>query len=160
MARSSRAPKAVIKVTKAINKKGRLKGHNKKEKKALRGACPHHKINKHGKIRPTIFSNDGEYCICTMCGQRFPAKFYSKQDMKDIVDQMKEFNNQNKYTAVAINAGDNMVDFFCNIGVSLESYVKNAMKAKNVAEKQGNVKDKKKNKNRNGSSMYGSWGQK
>lgn len=154
--------KSVLKVTKSIDKKGRLKGSNKKETKVLKGLCPHHRINKNGKVKPTIFSNDGEYCICTMCGAKFPAKFFTNDEIKTLVNDMKEMNNQNKYTAVATNSGDNMVDFFSQFGVMLQSYKKNTKKLRNVAEKQGNVRNKKKNKNGggNGSSMYGSWGQK
>ena len=153
--------KSVMKVTKSINKKGVLKGHNKKETKTLRGICPHHRVNKHGKVKPTIFSNDGEYCICTMCKAKFPAKFFNNAEMSDIISTMKEFNNHNKFTSVATNSGDQMIDYFGQFGVMLESYKKNAKKVRNVAEKQGNVKNKKKNRNNggSGSSQYGSWGQ-
>ena len=153
--------KSVMKVTKSINKKGKLKGHNKKETKMLKGICPHHRINKHGKVKPTIFSNDGEYCICTMCGAKFPAKFFTNDEIKTLVNDMEEMNNQNKFTSVATNSGDQMVDYFGQFGVMLKVYKKNAKKLRNVAEKQGNVRNKKKNKNGgSGSSMYGSWGQK
>ena len=74
---------------------------------------------------------------------------------------MKEMNNHNKFTSVATNSGDQMIDYFGQFGVMLESYKKNTKKVRNVAEKQGNVKNKKKNRNgSNGSSQYGSWGQK
>ena len=159
----ARANKMVMKVTKSLNKKGKLKGSNKKETKTLIGICPHHKFNKKGKVKPTIFSNDGEYCICTLCSKKFPAKFYSNQEIGDIVGEMEMLNNQNKYTSVAINAGDATTEYFCNVGAILTSYKKNSKKVRNVAEKQGNVKKKKKNSNGgngNGSSMYGSWGRK
>ena len=151
--------KSVMKVTKSINKKGKLKGHNKKETKMLKGICPHHRINKHGKVKPTIFSNDGEYCICTMCGAKFPAKFFTNDEIKTLVNDMEEMNNQNKFTSVATNSGDQMVDFFGQFGVMLQNYKKNTKKLRNVAEKQGNVRNKK-NRNAENSSMYGSWGQK
>ena len=160
----ARNPKSVIEVTKACTKKGKLKGDSKKKTKTLIGICPHHKLNKKGKIKPTIFSNDGEYCICSMCGEKFPGSFYNNDQLSQIIGDMKELNNQNKYTSVAINAGDQTVDFFAQMGVMLNSYKKNSKKVRNVAERQGSVK-KKKNKNRgggngSGSSMYGSWGQK
>ena len=159
----ARAPKMVMKVTKSLNKKGKLKGNTKKETKTLIGVCTHHKLNKKGRVKPTIFSNDGEYCICTMCGKKLPAKFYTNQEIGDIVGEMEMLNNQNKYTSVAINAGDKTVDYFCQMGSMLTSYKKNSKKVRNVAEKQNNVKTKKKGKGNNGgngSSMYGSWGQK
>ena len=68
-------------------------------------------------------------------------------------------NNQAKFMAVATNSGEHMISYFANMGTMLEFYGKNAKKLRNVAEKQGSVKNKKK-KNRNaGSNMYGSWGQ-
>lgn len=149
--------KSVEMVSKCVNKKGRLKGKNKKETKVLIGSCPHHRYNKHGKIKPTIFSNDGEYCICTMCGAKFPASFYSNGEIGSIVGAMRQMNDQNKFTAVATNAGNEMNDYFSQFGVMLQYYKKNTKKLRNVAEKQGRVKDKKK-RNNNGSSMYGSWG--
>lgn len=153
--------KSVMKVTKSINKKGKLKGHNKKETKMLKGICPHHRINKHGKVKPTIFSNDGEYCICTMCGAKFPAKFFTNDEIKTLINDMEEMNNQNKFTSVATNSGDQMVDYFGQFGVMLKVYKKNAKKLRNVAEKEGKIRNKKKNKNGgSGSSSYGSWGQK
>lgn len=149
--------KSVVKVTKCLNKKGKLKGSNKKETKLLKGVCPHHKINKKGKVVPQIFNN-GDYCICTMCQYKFPASFYTNDEIKDTVSDMKEMNNQAKFMSVATNSGDNMIDYFGQFGAMLESYTKNAKKLRNVAEKQGTVKSKKKKRN-NGSNMYGSWGQ-
>ena len=59
--------------------------------------------------------------------------------------------------AVATNAGNEMNDYFAQMGVMLQYYKKNSKKVRNVAEKQGRVKEKKK-KQSSGSSMYGSWG--
>lgn len=153
----ARRIKSVEQISKSVSKKGRLKGKNKKETKALIGMCPHHKYNKHGKIKPTIFSNDNEYCICSMCGKKFPASFYKNEELGEIVGAMSQLNNQNKYTAVATNAGTEMNDYFAQMGVMLMHYKKNSKKVRNVAEKQGRVKEKKK-RTSNGSSMYGSWG--
>lgn len=150
------ANKNVVKVTKSMNKKGRLKGSDKKETKVLKGLCPHHKINKHGKIKPTTFVTDG-YSICKMCGAKFPARFYNNDDLDNIIDDMKELNNQNKFASVAINGGDKMIDYFCQMGAMLTTYKKNSKKVREVARKQGEIK-KKKTKSHGGSSMYGSWG--
>ena len=46
--------KALLQVTKSINKKGKLKGRNKKETKMLKGMCTHHKINKNGKVKMRV----------------------------------------------------------------------------------------------------------
>ena len=153
----ARRTKSVEQISKNVSKKGRIKGKNKKETKALIGMCPHHKYNKNGKLKPTIFSNDGEYCIGAMCGAKFPASFYKNEEIGEIVAEMKQINNQNKFTAVATNAGNEMNDYFAQMGVMLQYYKKNSKKVRNVAEKQGRVKEKKK-KQSSGSSMYGSWG--
>ena len=112
-------PKVILKVSKYVDKKGRLKANSKKETKALRGLCPHHRLNKHGNMKSTIFNNDGEYCICTMCKAKFPADFYKDDEIDTLVKGMKELNNQNKFTAVATNSGENMIDYFCGFGSML-----------------------------------------
>ena len=145
------------KVSKSITKNGKIKGRNKKETKTLKALCTHHRRNKHGKLKAMIFSPDGENCVCPACKGKFPASFYSNDDIKDTITPIEELNQQNKYTAVAINAGNETINFFCQFEVMLKHYPKMAKKVRNVAEKQGQVKDKK-NKNRGkGSSMYGSW---
>ena len=153
-----KAAKNVVKVTKSTNKKGNLKGKNKKETKMLKAICPHHRINKKGKVVPTIFNN-GDYCICTLCGAKFRANFYSKEEVKEAVGAMKEMNNQAKFMSVATNAGENMCDYFGSFGAMIGTFSKNMKKITKVAQKQGAVKEKKK-KHDQGSSMYGSWGQK
>ena len=51
------------------------------------------------------------------------------------------------------NNVDQMVEYFRQFGKMLQNYDRNIEDLRNVAEKQGNVRNKKKN-----SSMYGSWG--
>lgn len=153
----ARKSKSVMQVTKHLTKKGRLKGKNKKETKALKGLCPHHKFTKRGKIKPTIFNADGHYCTCYMCGQEFRAGFYDDDEIKELVDGMKELNNQNKFTSVATNSGESMIDYFAQVGVALEQYVKNAKRVRNVASSASKAK-RKKRRTRSGSSQYGSWG--
>lgn len=157
----ARKAKNLIKVNNSLNKKGRLKGKNKRETKILRGICPHHRINKKGNIKPATFIHDDK-CNCLMCKSRFRYEPYTNEEIHDIVDPLIELNNFNKFAAIATNAGDSMNDFFANVGAELEFYVKNSKKVRNLAQKQDAVKGKrnKKNKNRyNGSSSYGSWGQ-
>lgn len=149
----------VLQTTRAITKKGKLKGKNKKETKVLRAACPHHKFNKHGKLKNTIWNNDGEYCVCTLCNKKFPASFFSDDNIDNVVEGMEELNNQNKFTAVATNAGDDAVKFYAETGVILSKYKKMSKKTKSLAEKQSRVKNKKKKNRYTGSSMYGSWEQ-
>lgn len=148
--------KALLQVTKSINKKGKLKGRNKKETKMLKGMCTHHKLNKNGKVRPKIFSNDNESMICELCGARFPGDFYADSEIKQIVNDMDTLNQQNKYMAVAAGTGDATIDYFAQMGAQLKSYIKNSKKLRNVAQKQSKVKKQK--KKASGSAAYGSWG--
>ena len=156
-----RAYKEVVMVSKNINSKGKLKGKNKKETKTLIGMCPHHRVTKKGKIRAQIFTTNsglnGETTIyCKRCAAAFRAAFFQNDEIKDIVESMKELNNQNKFSAVATNAGQKTVSYFSNMGIMLESYPKLSKKLRNVAEKKGNMKKKKRN-NEYGSAKYGTW---
>lgn len=153
----ARSFKVVQKITKSVTKHGKIKGHNKKETKLLKGICPHHRVNKKGKQVPTIYNN-GDYCICTMCGEKFPADFYQKDEYKNILRDVREMNNQAKFMAVATNSGEKTVSYFCQFGGMLSSYSKMFKRVTHVAAKQGSVKSKKK-KHNNGSNQYGSWGQ-
>lgn len=147
----------IVKISKSRDKKGKLRGKNKKETKALKGSCVHHFLNKHGKVKKSIIPGHDNNLLCPMCKAEFPAEFYTNDRISEIVDEMIMLNNQNKYMSVAINSGNDMVEYFAQMGAMLAFYKKNAKKVRNVAEKQGTVKTKKNHK-RNGSSVYGSWG--
>lgn len=142
--------------TENLNKNGNYKGHNKKEKRTLIGACPHHKYTKKGKLKPMIFNNGDGTCICLACGARFPASFYEKSDLKETVNEMMTVNNQAKYMAVAIGADQKTVEYFCQMGVGLKNYYKSHMKVQKVAQNQNSIKKKKKKRSM-GSAQYGSW---
>ena len=157
----ARIPKIVKRISTATTKKGVIKGKNKKETKALIGGCVHHRLTKHGKLKSSIIIPDGEECHCTLCEGTFPARFYTNQEIREIVEAFIELNNQNKFTAVATNAGEEVVDYYVQAGMIASSYYKNSKKLRNVGEKQDNVKKKKNRHNDNsGSSAYGSWSQK
>lgn len=149
--------KQVELVTKAISKHGKLKAENKKKKKMLKKICPHHKYNRHGKVKPTIFPDGDGACICTMCGATFPAKFFSNNEIKEIVGEMKSVNEQAKYLSVAVGAGQNTVDYHTDLAVKLGTFAKSYKKLRGVASKKDTIK-KKKNKRSQGSAQYGSWG--
>lgn len=150
--------KAVEMVSKAVTKKGVLKGKNKKETKTLVNVCPHHRYNKRGKIKPTIFNNNDGTCVCTMCGEKFPAKFYNNEKLGQVVGDMKTLNNQAKFMAVACGAGPQTIDYFSQIGAMVGNYKKSYKKIRVVADKQGKIKEKKKKNHSVGSNQYGSWG--
>lgn len=145
-------------VTKYRNKKGDLKGKNKKETKMLKGICPHNCYSKKGKKKPTIFNNNDGTCICTMCGEKFPAKFYDNQELGNIVGDMKTLNNQAKYIATASDAGNDTVKFFSEVGVNLVNYKKYYKRVRKYVSTHDRIKNKKKKKQTAGSSQYGSWG--
>lgn len=153
--------KELVLVSKNLNGKGKLKGKNKKETKALRGICPHHKVTKKGKIRAQFFvggtNAEGQQMLyCKMCGQSFRAPFFDNDEINEIVDRMRELNNQNKFTSVATNAGQKTVSYFATMGSMLQTYPKLAKKLRNVAEKSGKMK-KRKREQEYGSAKYGSW---
>lgn len=153
----TRKIKPVEAVTKAINKKGEIKGKNKKETKMLKAICPHHKYNKHGKLKPTIYNDSKGSCYCRLCGQKFPSKLLELSEVKDMVEGLEELNSQAKFTSVAIGAGASTVEYYAQLGAALSTYKKSYGKLKEVAERQNKVKTKKNKKNSGGSNQYGSW---
>lgn len=149
--------KPVQLVTEATNKKGKLKGKSKSQTKYLKGICPHHVITKKGKLKPRVFNNGNGECICTLCGARFPAKFYDNDSLHNVVGEMTVLNDQCKFLATSVHAGAGTVDYYSEMGAQLVNYGKNYKKLRSVADKQNNVRKKKK-RNNYGSSQYGSWG--
>lgn len=156
MAKQRRYSKALTLISKSVNEKGRIKGKNKKDKKIKKATCPHHRINKKGRVKPTIYV-DGKECICEMCKKRFPAKFYSDDKMDEVVDEFERLNEQQKYLATAVNQNSDVCDYFSEVSVHLIGYKKNAKKIRNLAKKQSDIKKKKKDSRYSGSRAYGDW---
>ena len=140
------------------NKHGKIKGKNKKQTRTLVGACPHHTLNKNGKIKP-ILSNDGKQtCTCRACGASFKGHPYSGEDVKRMAKGTKELVNQLKYLSVAVNAGNETVRFACELGSMLEHLPSVYKNVKQIAEKAEAVKNKKKKKKSNSNfSNVGGW---
>lgn len=155
--------KLVTKITAMLNKKGKIKGKDKKETKTAKASCPHWKLNKKGKQVPNI-DVIGDYAICRGCGAKIPLQFYDNDHVKEIIGNMTELNNQAKFLSVATNSGEEMLGMFSKAGVLLALYKKQYKKIRKIAEKQSNITGKKgkKNKNKNGggtsSDAFGSWG--
>ena len=127
----------------------------KKTNKAAdsKGKCLHHRINKYGRCRPTIFNND-EYSICTVCGERFRVKYFNSDDIKTIINNMG-LNIQNETT----NNDDLIIDYFSKSTEMLQNYETKTEEFKNRIDRCMCLRNKIKNKNNtNSSSMYGSWG--
>lgn len=152
----------IQKVTDSLNKRGQIKGNTKKETRALKGLCVHHKLNKKGKVKPDISNHGNGECSCNMCEHTFSAKIPSHDKVVETIDEMIRLNNQAKFMAVAVDSGDETIKYFAAMGVQLMNYRKTYEKLKNVAERQENIKKgKNKGKGRNdfngGSTNYGSW---
>lgn len=147
-------------VTSAIKKKGngslKLKC-GKKEKKILKAGCPHHYLGKKGKPKAAL-ERCGDVTRCKICGERIHIKFYTDEDVKNAIQEVKDINNQAKYIAVASGYGSSASDYFGELGVNLQKYPKTYRKLRDSIKKRSKIKkNKNQNKNRSGSSQFGSW---
>lgn len=134
----------------------KLKTKNKKEKKILKAGCPHHYISKKGKPKMAL-KRYGDIAKCKICGAEFKTKFYSDEQINDIVGNFKEVNNQAKFISVSMGFGGEATDYFGDVGVTLSKYSKTYAKMRNASMKSKNI-EKKKNKDKdNGFHKYGSW---
>lgn len=149
---------SVVATLTANQKKGKLKGKNKKETKILKGACVHHIIGKNGKIKP-MYHNDGNgRCICRMCGGSFPAKMFNEDKLDKVIGNMEDLNNQSKMVVQAIGADKSTIRFFSELGSMLKLYPKTYSNIRRIAEKQDSMKRKKKGNHNGGSNTtLGAW---
>lgn len=147
-------------VTNSLNKHGEIRGDNKKETKNLKAMCPHHKITKKGKIKPTVYNDGNGTCTCEMCGHKFPTHLFDKDEIGKIVGKMTQTLDQARYMAEAADLGKETKAYLAQTSVSVSHFPKTYGKIKHVVEKSENTK-KKKNRNRNGgrggSESYGGW---
>ena len=156
-------PSASIKeCTKHLNKKGVLKGKNKKMTKHLKNICCHHRLTKKNNIIETYVmkeSKDGvPYCVCTQCGAKFLAGFYEPQESKQIIGETKKLIENCKFLAVAVNSNPAVVDRLGAINDSMDYLTKTSKKLTNVAKARENCKKQNKKKNRTDYNVYGNWG--
>ena len=152
--------KVVYQTTKVLNKKGEIKGKSKKETKALKGKCCHHKYNKKMKLKPTIFRTGDGYAVCEACGARFPIKVFEDDELNARIKSFEEMNNQAKYISVAAGAGNEMADYFSNVGVAIKPFKKAYKKIRTLAQKKQSINKKHKKGNKHfggGSAQYGTW---
>lgn len=154
--------KAVVAVSKALNKKGKIKGKNKKETKYLERACTHHYINKKGKEKPAYFNNSNGECICELCGRSFQTKIDTKEDVRNKLEAARSLADQAAAVAVAGHLGEKAVDKFVNLKVLLAEFPKDYSRTMKAISKADNIKKKKKKNNNGGggSSQYGGWSNK
>ena len=152
--------KAVSAVSKSLNKKGKIKGKNKKETKYLKRACTHHYYNRKGKLKAAFFNNSNGECICELCGRSFPTKPETKDEVRGRLESVLGLANQAVTAAVAGSLGEKAVDKFVNLKVLLEEFPKDYSRTMKAISKEDNIKKKKKNHNGGGSSQYGGWSRK
>lgn len=143
-------------LTRNLDKKGRLKGKNKKETKMLKGMCLHHKYNKHGDRKPAIVPGGKKFYYCKMCGSTIRLNTYTKEHLTEVVEEMTNINNQAKYLATAVNAGNAAVEYFASCGIALTNYKKYYIRVATIARKQSKIKKRKK-RSEGSSAQYGAW---
>lgn len=154
--------KAVAAISKSLNKKGRIKGKNKKETKYLMRACAHHYINRKGKVKPKIFNDSNGTCVCELCNRTFPTKPQTKAEVKDLISPILGLANQATFAAVSGDLGEKAVEKLVNFKVFIEEFPRDYSRVMKAVSKEDNIKKKKK-KNGNGgggSSQYGGWSRK
>lgn len=153
--------KAVSAVSKSLNKKGKIKGKNKKETKYLKRACTHHYYNRKGKLKAAFFNNSNGECICELCGRSFPTRPETKDEVRNKLEAALGLANQAVTASVAGGLGEKAVDKFVNFKVLLEEFPKDYSRTMKAISKEDNIKKKKKNNNGGGgSSQYGGWSRK
>jgi hypothetical protein len=153
--------KAVSAISKSLNKKGKIKGKNKKETKYLMRACTHHYYNRKGKLKPAYINDSNGSCVCELCQRSFPTKPETKAEVKDKVTPILGLANQVVTAAVAGDLGEKAIDTFVSLKVLLEEFPKHYSRTMKAISKEDNIKKKKKHNNGGGgSSQYGGWSKK
>lgn len=156
---STRKIRPVIEITKATrNHKGRIRGNSKKETKLLRRACPHHRYNKKGKLKPTIINRGDGVCVCEMCGAEFPTQIVKKGEIKDVMENMLGYVDQALFASVSGDLSPKVIEELCGLKVMMHKFPKDYAKIMNVVSKEDNIRRKKKKNRGNYSSQYGGWG--
>lgn len=140
-----------------VSKKGKIKGKNKKETKILKGMCPHYRLGKNGKLKNMIV-RQGDKMVCKLCGEVFPARFFSDEELDKIIGDFKMSLNENKYITMYFNGGAKTTEYLMQLGGMISQYPKISKRLRDVAQKKGKIKNHKdKKKYQGGSSVYGDW---
>lgn len=132
-----------VEISKHLTKNGKLTG-SKKEKKALRSICPHHSLNRKGKVKARIHDEGNKNCQCPICKERFRSGFYSDQEFDAAYAKFKPIASQAKFIATATNAGKGTIEEISSLNLHIDTFGKTYRNLRSVAEKQDKVKNKKK----------------
>lgn len=158
MADKKKATNIVAAVTESLNKHGEIKAKNKKETKNLKAMCPHHKINKKGKIKPTVCNDGNGVCYCTMCGHKFSTHLYTNDESKKIIDKFTGMLDQARFMNEAADLGKETGNYLGRLSVDTSHFGKTYKKIKKAVERTEHVKKKKRDRrNNNGGNSYGGW---
>lgn len=151
-----------VKISKCINKNGRLKGRNKKEEKRLKRMCTHHRLNKKGKIKPNIGNDGNGMCYCEACEKNFRAKAYNNDEVHSVINEFDELLQQSIFMASALDAGDETIEYLAALSLLTGEFSKTYKKIRHAAEKRDSIAKKTKNKTErwSGSSAFGGWSHK
>lgn len=141
--------------TSCLNKRGELKGKNKKETRIIRDTCMHHKIGRKGKLKSRVDVQESQ-AHCTMCGHDFTAEPYSKEDRKKVIGEIREFADHTKFIAAAVGADENTLRHLAEFSVGIDNINKINKQCTKIVKKTDQI-SKKKKKNRETSSQLGSW---
>ena len=141
--------------TSMLNKHGELKGRNKKETKIIRETCMHHKVGKKGKLKSRVEVSNG-IAHCTMCGEDFRAKPYTKDERKQLIADVAEFTNHTKFLAAAVGASEDVQRSLAEFSVGIQNLKHINKKYTKLVEKQDRI-TKKDKKNKNTGSTLGNW---
>ena len=143
-------------ITEKVNKKGKIKGKNKKETKALKSMCMHH-IKKNGKIKSKTENVEGKkYIRCKMCEKLIPGQLLSREEVNDIMRRFDPLVQQMKFMAASMGADKQTIDFAANLGLVTSQVPGVYDKMTKVVAKKAKLKSKNKSPQQR-SAAFGGW---
>ena len=139
----------VQEVSRHVNKKGKLKAGDKKKEKALKSICPHHAINRKGKLKARVHDDGNGQCQCDICRDRFKSNFYSDAEYDKAYDAYKPQISQAKMIAVAVGADKETIKEVCELNLHVDQSRQLMRRLRKVGQKQSTKPKKKKKKGNN-----------
>lgn len=135
--------------SKHLNKKFRLKKVDKETKKYLVAGCEHTFINKKGRRKAAVKSENG-VATCRICGRRVSTDLVTPDEMDRAFDLTRGITDQCGFSIGILNLGvpaDRYHHMSMYRMVRYEKFLKKVLK---LAAKDGEVRGAKKNGNGNG----------
>lgn len=139
----------VQEISRHLSKKGKLKAGDKKKQKALKSICPHHAINRKGKMKARVHDDGNSNCQCDICRDRFKSNFYSDAEYDKAYDAYKPQISQAKMIAVAVGADKETIREVCELNLHVDNSRQLMRRLRKVGQKQSTKPKKKKKKNQN-----------